>query len=222
MSSPAQRRSAPARTGKQRTTEPPRLTWRQFDFEASTSSTSATQLTLKQIRDHTYPQLTPVDAFRRRDRAQHTHARPFGDDFVELLVHRDGEHIRPLTDDHVAQVGATELFELARERLRLLPTNGCQLIRRDRSEFHVLRGDCVLTASKLLVLPDVVGPILGRARTRSAGVLVSVPSRRELVFADVNENIAANLVHLARPLAARLTPTGLRNWIRRRALGRQF
>ena len=32
----------------------------------------------------------------------------------------------------------------------------------------------------------------------------------------------SNLVHLARPLAARLTPTGLRNWIRRRALGRQF
>lgn len=46
--------------------------------------------------------------------------------------------------------------------------------------------------------PEVLEPFIGRAMHGPAGVLVSVPSRHELVFAPVDANIAATLVHQAR------------------------
>ena len=147
------------------------------------------ELTVDQIRDHTYPLLAPTGVDGP------AYARRSGEEFVELLAVQDGDAVRRLTGDEVAKAGAAELFSLAEQRLRFLPTSGCQTIRRDGGEFHVLRGPSDFIASKLLLLPDVIQPVIGAAAN---GVLVSVPSRRELAFASIGGELPATLVHLAR------------------------
>jgi hypothetical protein len=155
-------------------------------------------LTAEQIRAHTYPRLSPIDQVPPEERLACAYARPFGVDFVELLVHQDGECLQRLTDEDVAKVGAPDLFELARARLRELPAGTAEVVRRDGGEFHVLRGASEFTASRLLLLPEVFRSVVGRTIDEVAGALVSVPSRHEMCFAPVDETIAATLVHLSR------------------------
>lgn len=156
------------------------------------------ELTVRQVPDHTYPLLTPIAALGADERARTTHARRHADDLVELLVHRGEQGPRRLTDDEVAPVGAAELYALARQRLRLIPSDECEVVRPDRGQFHVLRGASEFTASKLVLLAGVLQPVLGTAVNTRAGLLVSVPTRHELVFAPVGGDIPAILVHLAR------------------------
>lgn len=157
----------------------------------------SSDLSAEQILGNTYPLLTRRQAMRPEELAECTYARSHGPDFVELLVHQDGECVRRLTDDDVSKVGATDLFTLAHERLRLIPADW-EVVREDRAEFHVLRGTSTFVASKLALLPDVLRPALGRRMNAPSGALVSVPSRHELVCASVAGDIPAILVHLAR------------------------
>jgi hypothetical protein len=156
------------------------------------------ELTAHQIRDHTYPLLRPIAGLDPDDRARTTYARRHGDDLVELLAHRDDHGLQRLTDDDVARVGAAELYSLARERLRLVPTEGCDVVRPDRGQFRVLRGASELTASKLVLLPEVLRPVLGAAVDAPAGIMVSVPTQHELAFAPVGGDLPAVLTYLAR------------------------
>ena len=73
-----------------------------------------TELTAQQVRDHTYPPLTPIAGLGAAERAQTTYARRHADDLVELLVHGGEQGLRRLTDDEVAPVGTAELYSLAR------------------------------------------------------------------------------------------------------------
>jgi hypothetical protein len=155
-------------------------------------------LTAQQIRDHAYPYLIAASALSTADHARTTYARRHGEDLVELLVHRDHCGLRRLTDDDVAKVGAADLYALARERLRMIPTGKAEVERPDHGEFQVLRGASELTASKLVLLPEVLRPALGPALKTPAGLLVSVPTRRQLAFAPVAGDIPAVLVYLAR------------------------
>lgn len=198
MSSSARRRTRSAGTRRPAQARQPNLIPRQFDLAAAIARDQTAKLTAEQLRDHTYPLLTPIEAVLPEDRDRYTYARRLGTDFLELLVHQDGECVRRLSDEEVAKVGETDLFALARERLRQIPDDGCELVRRDQGEFHVLRGASEFTASKLVLLPDVLRPVLGRTMDERNGALVSVPSPHELVFAPVGANIPATLVHLAR------------------------
>jgi hypothetical protein len=197
MSKSARRRTNHAGAGR-----PPQVRLnvrpRHFDLPAPISPALTANLTAAQIRAHTYPRLIPIDQLLPEERLTCTYARPLGGDFVEVLVHQDGECLQRLTDEDVARVGATELFALARERLRQMPSGAADVVQRDGGEFHILRGPSEFTASKLLLLPEVVRSVLGRTIDDAAGVLVSVPSRHELCVAPVDETIAATLVHLSR------------------------
>lgn len=156
------------------------------------------ELTAEQIRDHTYPLLTPIGDLDPDERARFSYARHHGDELVELLAHQDGAGRQRLTDADVAKVGAAELYSLARERLRLLPTDGCEVVRPEHGEFRVLRGASEFTASKLVVLREALRPVMGTAVDARAGVLVSVPTPHQLVFGSVDEDLPAVLLYLAR------------------------
>jgi hypothetical protein len=71
-------------------------------------------------------------------------------------------------------------------------------VRPDRGEFHVLRGASEFTASKLVLMPETLRPVLGASLNTQAGALVSVPTQHQLVFAPVGGDLPAILVHLAR------------------------
>ena len=168
-----------------------------FELPPALSRAEAADLSADQIYGHSFPLLTPRAAVRNQALARCTYARPHGPDLLELLVYRNGECLRRLTDDDVATVETTDLFGLARERLRLIPA-AWEVVRCDQAELHVLRGASTFTASKLTLLPDVLRPALGRKIKAPSGALVSVPSRHELVCAPVDVDIPATLVHLAR------------------------
>lgn len=159
---------------------------------------TAGELTDQQIRHHTWPLLTRAAELRPSPRVRKTYT-PFPDaDLVQLLVHQDGDNERVLTDADVAKVGERELLMLVRERARRIPTDESDVVRLDGGEFHVLRGTSEFFASKILLLPEPLRPVLGLAAENPLGVLVSVPSRRELVVGAVDGNLPATLVHLAR------------------------
>lgn len=160
--------------------------------------TAPTELTVQQVRDHTYPLLTPIVGPEPDERGLPTYARRHGDDLAEVLVYRGEQGLRRLTDEEVTEFGAAELYSLARQRLRLIPMDGCEVVRPDRGEFHVLRGTSEFAASKLVLLPDVLRPVLGAAARARSGLLVSVPTPHELVFAPLGGDLPAILVHLAR------------------------
>jgi hypothetical protein len=88
----------------------PDLTPDHFDLPAAMQRAVAARVSPEQISGHTYPLLTPRGALRPEDLADCTYARDHGPGFLELLVHQDGERVRRLTDDDVAEVGATDLF----------------------------------------------------------------------------------------------------------------
>lgn len=156
------------------------------------------ELTDQQIRKHTFPRLVRSDEIFPEERAQYGYARCHAGELVELLVHRDGDVERRLTDDDVARVGATDLFTLAQRRLRGIASTEREVVCLDGAEFHVLRSPSEYFSSKLIHLPWALPGVLGRVMDGPHGALVSVPSRRELVVGRVGENIPATLTHLAR------------------------
>lgn len=151
-------------------------------------------LSAEEIRAHAHVRLVPLGEVVSDDDNPYTYAPRLGAGFAELLVHKNGDMVRWLTDDDVAKVGADELYALGRERLRLIRPDVVEILRRDGGEIHVLRGDSGFIASKLLLLPEVLRNVIGRKVRYPDGVLVGVPCRHELVFAPVGPNVIAELI----------------------------
>ena len=155
------------------------------------------ELSVEQIRDGVHLRLVPLDAVRslapEAVEKHYTYARRIGAGMLELLVQAKGPYVRWLTDADVAKVGYAELHRLGRERLLAIRPDVTEVLQRRRSELHTVRGSSGFIASKVLVLDHVLRVALGRKATWPQGVLVSMPSRHELVFAPVDENVVANL-----------------------------
>ena len=147
------------------------------------------ELSPQEIRAHVHVRLVPIDDVFSDGSGPYTYAPRIGAGFAELLVHKDGDFVRWLTDDDVAKVGADELYALGRERLRLIRPDVCEILRRDGGEIYVVRGESGFIASKVLLLPEVLRHVIGRKVRYPEGVLVSVPSRHELVFAPLGADV---------------------------------
>ena len=158
-------------------------------------------LSADEIRAHVHVRLVPIEDVVPGPDSPYTYAPRIGAGFAELLVHKDGDFVRWLTDEDVAKVGpdgSEELYALGRERLRLITPDVCEILRRDGAEIYVVRGESGFIASKLLLLPQVLRDVIGRKVRYPHGVLVSVPSRHELAFAPLAADVVptlAGLVH---------------------------
>jgi hypothetical protein len=151
------------------------------------------ELSAADIRAHVHVRLVPLGEVVPDDDNPYTYAPRLGAGFAELLVHKDGDMVRWLTDEDVAKVGADELYALGRERLRLIRPDVCEILRRNGGEIYVARGDSGFIASKLLLLPEVLRIVLGPKVRYPDGVLVAVPCRHELVFAPVGADVVPAL-----------------------------
>jgi len=108
--------------------------------------------------------------------------RPLGGDLVELLAHDTPTAVAYLTDAEVDRAGADALRSAGVERLLVEPFGRLHQIGTPQSgRFTVLLGESVHTASRLLVLHDVLRRAYGEVATPH-GLLVAVPNRHQLVF----------------------------------------
>ncbi|MDQ1290020.1 MAG: hypothetical protein QG622_3586 [Actinomycetota bacterium] len=118
--------------------------------------------------------LPSVSGFRYRRRV--------GGDLIELLACDSPDAVAYLTDTEVERVGADRLRAAGVENLLTEPFGEIHWLDAPGSaRFGVLLGDSVYTASRLLILDDVLRRATGDP-VSPHGVLVSVPNRHQLAF----------------------------------------
>lgn len=124
-----------------------------------------------------------------------TYRRPLGGDLVELLVHDTPAAVAYLTDAEVERVGAGALRAAGVEHLLAEPFGRLRQVPTPQSgRFTVLLGESVHTASRLLVLDDVLRRAFGEVETPN-GLLVSVPNRHQLAMHRPADASLLGVVH---------------------------
>ncbi|GAA0636248.1 hypothetical protein GCM10009547_45640 [Sporichthya brevicatena] len=144
--------------------------------------TEPVPLTPDQIRAGVHLRLVQLDAEKA---SWYTHARPVGGGFHEMLVHKDGDYVRWISDRELVGVDVAEMHALGRQRLLEIEPDDVEVLTKRGAVTLCIRGRSGFVASKLLVLPELlreIAPSLGFPD----GHLVAVPSRHELVVAPVS------------------------------------
>lgn len=143
-------------------------------------------LTEDEIRACLYPRivaeatLPASDAFR--------YGREPAPGLREVLALDLPDAVQMLSEDSLRDVGdVAELRIRAMNNLRALPVEGHETVRRpDGSAFEVLLGDSFFTASRVLVLDELVERIMGSGLTVD-GALVAMPFRHQLAFHRIRD-----------------------------------
>jgi hypothetical protein len=108
-----------------------------------------------------------------------------------------------LRDSDVEPFGVEELRAAGLENLVKEPFDSYQVLTGDDGvRLHLVLGQSVYTASKLLVLPDVLDRTLG-SRDFPYGVFVAVPFWHQLAFVPVQDLVAVASLQVLVGLAAR-------------------
>lgn len=118
------------------------------------------------------------------------YARPVAGDLIELLALDSPDSVRMLRDTDVEPFGADELRAAGLENLVKEPFDSYQVLTGDDGvQVHVVLGQSVYTASKILVLPDLLARTLG-TRDLPHGVFVATPFWHQLAFVPVQDRSA--------------------------------
>ncbi|MET9296727.1 hypothetical protein [Streptomyces sp. NPDC003077] len=139
-----------------------------------------------EIRSRLYPRivaeetLPPSDSFR--------YGRTPAPGLREVLALDLPEAVQMLSEDSLIDLGdVAELRIRALNNLRALPIEGHETVRRgDGAAFEVVLGDSFFTASRVLVLDDLVRRIVGGGLTAN-GALVALPFRHQLAFHPIHD-----------------------------------
>lgn len=131
------------------------------------------------------------------------YARPVAGDLIELLALDSPDSVRMLRDTDVEPFGADDLRAAGLENLVKEPYDSYQVLTgEDGVRVHVVLGQSVYTASKILVLPDVLARTLG-SRDLPNGAFVAVPFWHQLAFVPVQDQSAIASLHVLVTFAAR-------------------
>lgn len=153
----------------------------------ATGMTTPAELSDDEVLARTYLRLMSTSNFTDEQRAGFTYARDLAGDLIEVLALDSPETVTMLRDEDVERVGAEALHAAGLERLVREPYDSYELARGDGGErLHVVTGESVYVASKLLVLPDLLRRTTGDGEPPH-GVLVAVPSRHQLAFHPVED-----------------------------------
>jgi hypothetical protein len=140
------------------------------------------ELPREDILARAYLRLVGTSTVPESAMAWFSYARPVCGDLIELLALDDPEAVTYLRDADVERVGLDDLRAAGLENLLREPYDEHHAFAGpDGAEIHVVLGDSVYTASKLLVLPDLLRRLLGE-RSYPHGLLVAVPFRHQLAF----------------------------------------
>lgn len=137
------------------------------------------------------------------------HSRPLTPDLTEVLALDSPESVAVLGQAHVERLGEAELREAGLMNLLSLPLEETQTLEgAGGARLYSVSGSSVYTASKLLVMADVLRRVLGEDADLRYGVLVCMPDWHGLVF----HVIADATVFPAVQTLARTAAAGFGEW----------
>jgi hypothetical protein len=111
-----------------------------------------------------------------------SYARPVADDLLEALALDFPEHVLTLGDADVARFDLEELRRAGLEHLLREPIDGIETVDLpDGGSFQVVFGDSMYTASRILLMRDLLMRVYGE-REYSDGVLVTVAHRHQIAL----------------------------------------
>lgn len=114
-----------------------------------------------------------------------TYARRLGGDLVEVLALDTPDTVHLLADDHVRRFGEADLRAAGLANLLAQPYDAHEHLGLDGGgDLHVVTGQSVYVASRLLVLPDLLRRTVGAGEhvPTPHGLLVSAATRHQLAF----------------------------------------
>ena len=154
-----------------------------------------------EVLSRTYLRLMDLTEFSPRARGWFSYARPVGTSMIEVLALDSPETVTVIRDEDVARVGLDALREAGLANLLADRPDSHEILKGpDGLRIHVVLGDSVYTASKLLVFRDVLRRSLGE-REFPNGVLVVAPFRHQLAFTPVEGREVVQAVNLLAALA---------------------
>lgn len=151
-----------------------------------------------EIRSRTYAKLFPADGVPSREGLSYVREPVPG--LLEMLVADTADAAITLADRGVERFGGvTVLREAGLANLRALPVEQRKHIATpDGGTFEVLLGDSVYTASRVLVMPDLLTQMLGAA-DMSNGVIVAMATRNQVAMHVINgRSVVPSIRHMAR------------------------
>ena len=126
----------------------------------------------------------------------HTYVRELAPGLVEVLALDLPDSVAVFRDEHVESCGglpalrAVGMVNLARE-----PVDHHKVVNTpEGAELHAFTGNSMFVASKVLLLEDLLGDVLGLTETPD-GVLVALPNRHELVLHVPRDASAVHALH---------------------------
>ncbi|MFE1173215.1 hypothetical protein [Streptomyces sp. NPDC058773] len=139
-----------------------------------------------EIRACLYPRVVAQETLPASDSFRYGRAPAPG--LREVLALDLPEAVQMLSEDSLTDLGdVAELRIRAMNNLRSLPVEGHETVRRgDGSAFEVLLGDSFFTASRVLVLDELVQRLVGTELTPD-GALVALPFRHQLAFHRIHD-----------------------------------
>ncbi|MFI7102514.1 hypothetical protein ACIBK8_24520 [Streptomyces sp. NPDC050161] len=139
-----------------------------------------------EIRACLYPRVVAEDTLPASDAFRYGREPATG--LREVLALDLPDAVQMLSEDSLLDVGdIAELRIRAMNNLRALPVEGHETVRRgDGAAFEVLLGDSFFTASRVLVLDELVERIMGTGLTGN-GALVAMPFRHQLAFHPIHD-----------------------------------
>lgn len=115
-----------------------------------------------------------------------TYAEPVCGDILEVLALDSPESVATLRDQDVSAVDLATLKRAGLENLLREPVDVVEKLNVDtEADLFVVMGESVYTASRILVLPDLLPRVFGD-RTYPDGVLVAAPFRHQVVLHPVD------------------------------------
>ncbi|MQY15533.1 hypothetical protein SRB5_57150 [Streptomyces sp. RB5] len=155
----------------------------------------------EQLLRRVYPRIVDSDLL---DRGHFGYARPLTPGLCEVLALDLPDSVMLLNDESLEPLGGVHALRAQAVRnLRSLPVEGHEAVEQDDGQrFHVVMGDSFFTASRVLVLDELVQQVTGRPLGPD-GALVAMPFRHQLVFHPIEDiSVIASLGGIARYAAA--------------------
>jgi hypothetical protein len=155
-----------------------------------------------ELLSRTYLRLMDLTDFPPSTLSWFSYARRVGTSMLEVLAFDSPETVTVIRDEDVARIGLEALREAGLANLLADQPDQHEIIEGpDGLRIHVILGDSVYTASKLLVFRDVLRRSLGEDRQYPHGVLVVAPFRHQLAFTPVEGREVVQAVSLLARLA---------------------
>jgi hypothetical protein len=137
-------------------------------------------ISTEDVLAHTYLRVLNADSLPSRD--AFGYARELADGLLEVFALDQPETVVMFRDEEVSRFGLDTLRSAGLTNLLAEPLGSHEVVTGfDESQLHVVMGESVFTASKVLVIRDVLRRTIADTDTPH-GVLVCMPFRHQLAF----------------------------------------